>query len=209
MALPSKKYYNNDIQGMTKAFSNGDGSYSPSIGISSSDVAVPVDIQFSALQDDQSLPVKSYGSKKNITRQYLDQTFNVAPNSSFVISLTPNPYELRRLKSLRVLIPRPTGSTTGTHRLDVIMGTEDKNDANFSILSIRNSHDKPLETFANVVVGGGTDTRPSTEQLQQTAILNAIATPGYPIHLRYANQTDVAQTSNITLRVAWEVDFIV
>lgn len=207
--IPSKKIYREDMQAMAKYYSNGDKTWSQGLTVENSVIAVPVDVQFSALQDNQSLPVKSYGSKKNITRQYLDQTFNVAAGANFSITLKPNDYELRRMKVLRVFIPRPTGSTTGTHRLDLIVGTDDANDANFSVLSIRNSHDKPLETYANVVVGGGTDTRPSSEQLQQTAILNAIATPGYPIRIRYSNQTDAAQTSNITLRVAWEVEAIV
>lgn len=140
-----------------------------------------------------------------------DAVMNVSTDSSSVITVTPPANELWRIKNLQFVVPAPTGATSGYHYFLVYgLGTTNVNKA--YVLRAVSAYGDEIRLACNYIQTATYATnpkKPTSEQTQQNAVLNIVATNASPLKIHYFNGTDVAQTGTYTLEVSREVEYIV
>jgi hypothetical protein len=152
--------------------------------------------------------MKLTGRKLVVATGTYDQALNVsASGGTATITITPPAGELWRVKGLYINLAPPSGATSGTHEIRVYQLSET---VLFYLYAASNYGDQIRIRGGYIDVATATNGKlPTTEQAQQNAILNLVATNDVPLGIFYKNSTDVAQTNTLNIFVAREVEYIV
>lgn len=145
------------------------------------------------------------GRKLAVIQTDYSQALNVLASGNVLITITPPVGELWRIRGLYFYLASPAGAASGYGQLDIWQAGSSFSSA---ILRVSSTFGTAIEIFANTI-STGTNKWPTTEQAQQTAILNLVATNTSPLYMRYDNLTNATQSGTATIKLTREVEYLV
>lgn len=131
------------------------------------------------------------------------QVLNVAAAGNTTITITPAADELWRIINILASVARPTGSSTGTHDLEVGY------DTNNATLLVRSNFDQTVNISRNVAGTAAASAWPDSDASQRAAVAGMVVTNAMPLKITYRNNTDVLQDNTLSINVVREVEYIV
>ncbi|KIL38302.1 hypothetical protein SD70_27185 [Gordoniibacillus kamchatkensis] len=147
------------------------------------------------------------GRKAKVISATYDQVLNTAASGITTITITPPVGELWRIKVLAISAPAPAGAASGTHLFEIRSGVASS--SYNAVMSAKSNFGDPATILDNYITSGTSSKIPTTEQAQQQAILNLVATNDSPLSIVYSNATNVTQTGTAIIRMVREVEYVV
>ena len=174
----------------------------PKVTIEGSDIAVPFDLQYNNLTNEEALPIKPTAVVGRTVR-LVNATSITAVNAGATenIDVSPTPGYQGKVLGLLLSCNAPASAATGNHYFKVLSGTA------FSPIRLLSVYNKVV-SYDYGEKGADTTASPADAKVLYETVSNLRLTTAMPIRIQYTNGTDVNQTSNRTIYLLIEEELI-